>query len=102
VCAGGGVYAFVIWLSFAKQKMSLTESPVAIDGRAGHGALVWNVAPVEPPHNLRGGDSHGSTVDDESEILKVHLNETCFLCLTVSYNTMQHIYDRSQLWSHAG
>ena len=34
---------------------------------ADHGALVGDVAPVQPPHDLRRGDAHGRAVDHEGE-----------------------------------
>lgn len=53
----------------SKGKTWLTKSPVSIQGCAGHGAFLRNMAPVQAPDDLRGGDTHGRAVDDEGEVL---------------------------------
>ena len=54
---------WIRWQSVGAGQLAI--GPVAILDTVGHAALVGDMAPVEPPHNLRGGDAHGRAVDDE-------------------------------------
>ena len=49
--------------------LQLTVRSVLLQESVGLPALVWHVAPVQPPDDLRGGNSHGGAVDDEGEAL---------------------------------